>query len=239
MTKFLLIIPVVFGPTEFEDRIQCAFVNTFYLIRIETELLFVTIPVILAFVAVVTVSFYAVKLQIRLSREVQPQVNLPKENIIPDKNKNIALVEVKNTSGNSRSSTHLKDIQIIDLENSDTEQITIERIPTDEQESSISIKRKNSDPNHFFRVPRESSSLPPVTTGCFAPLAMIVERILMINISALCLALSLSFSASMRFYFVIKDKKAYDNTLLRVVFICFQAFFILTYVFLVRKKLCK
>ena len=263
--KCFLIIPVVIGPTEFQDRVQCAFINTFSLIRIETELLFVTAPALLALVAVVVVSVYALKLQIRLSREIQPVVNLPTENIIPTqrkeqdeegrttietirittkKNENIALDEIKNTSEISGSSTHFNDIQIIDLEIANTEKITPEIIPADknileeEQESSFSIKRINSDPNHFFRIPREAR-LPPVTTGCFTPLAMIVERILMINIPALCLALNLIFAASMRLYFVLEDKEAAQDTVLGLSFNIFQVIFVLSYVFLVRKKLCK
>ena len=62
---------------------QCVYINTFYLIKIETEVFLVTIPALLAFIAVAVVSVYALKLQIRLSREIQPQVNLPTENIIP------------------------------------------------------------------------------------------------------------------------------------------------------------
>ena len=238
---------MVLGPAEFQDRAQCAFVNTFYLIRIETELLFVTIPVILAFVAIVVVSVYALKLQIRLSREIQPTVNLPTENVIPTQLRQPQEVEEERTTiesnrirtnKNSELPSNSNDIQIIDLENADTEKITIERIPTDrniieeEQESIFSIKRINSDPNHFFRVPKETRLTPMTMT-------MIVDRILMINIPALCLALDLSFSASMRLYFVSKVKKTFEDKVLGVVLIFFQFFFWLTYVFLVRKRLCK
>ena len=69
-------IPVVVVPTKFEDLLQCASINTFYLIKRETELFLVTIPFLLAFTAVAVVS-------VRLSSEIQPQVNLPTENIIP------------------------------------------------------------------------------------------------------------------------------------------------------------
>ena len=71
---------MVVGPTDFQDLLQCVHINTYNLIKIETELFFVTIPALLALVAVVVVSVYAVKLQIRLSREIQPQVNLPTVN---------------------------------------------------------------------------------------------------------------------------------------------------------------
>ena len=163
---------MVLGPTDFQDLLQCVHINTFHLIKIENELFFVNVPALLTFVAVVMVSVYALKLQIRLSREIQPQVNLPPEGIIPSSTRD---VESSNKVKNSRTSNKITlgaqssgpnwdDIQIVDLENSE-EIRAPERIRTnrngneEEQESSFSIKRKNSDPNKFFRVPKETTSV--------------------------------------------------------------------------------
>ena len=246
---------MVVGPTDFQDLLQCDQIYSFHLIKIEAELFFVTIPALLTFVAVATVSVYALKLQIRLSREIQPQVNLPPEGIIPSSTRD---VESSNKVKNSRTSNKITlgaqssgpnwdDIQIVDLENSE-EIRAPERIRTnrngneEEQESSFSIKRKNSDPSKFFRVPKETTSVPTKETecvGCLSPLSLALERILMINIPALCVAIDLIIFASMRLHLVVKEKEKKETWSVKEFIKCVHFFIIFTYVYLVRKRLCK
>ena len=244
---------MVLGPTDFQDLLQCVHINTFHLIKIETELFFVTVPALLTFVAVVMVSVYALKLQIRLSREIQPQVHLPPENICSQRDV-VSSNEMKNNRTSENVGLDAKslrpnwdDIHIMDLENSEgrtaNEIITTNRNGNEEeQESSFTIKRKNSDPNKFFRVPKETTSVPTKETecvGCLSPLSLVVEKILMINIPALCVALDIIMLASMRLYFVVKEKERKEIWSVKVFINCVNFLITLTYVYLVRKKLCK
>ena len=140
------------------------------------------------------------------------------------------------------------DIQIMDIENFNQEDLSnIKSFKKDpdpdvpEQESSFSVKRNNSDPSQFFRVPREPK-FPEVKNNpsCFSPLSLIVERILMINIAAFCVALNLTLSTSMRLFFSVKGKETYDR--FRVLRTCVNLVdysLIIMYVLVVRKKLCK
>ena len=139
------------------------------------------------------------------------------------------------------------DIHIMDLENSEGT-TAIERITTnrngneEEQEPSFSIKRKNSDPNKFFRVPKETTSVPTQETqcvGCLSPLSLVVEKVLMINIPALCVALDIIMLASMRLYYVVKEKEGKKTWSVKVFINCVNFLITLTYVYLVRKRLCK
>ena len=215
------------------------------LIKIENELFFVTVSALLTFVAVVMVSVYALKLQIRLSREIQPQVNLPTENAIPTQPREDIGTLNEAALGEPCQRPSWDDIQIVDLEDSE-EIATLERttitknknVLEEEKESSFSVKRINSDPNHFFRVPKETAALPAENkdcSGCLIPLSLVAERILMINIPALCISIDLVMAASMRLYFVIKDKEKEGVLLMSY----FHYLIVLTYVLQIRKRLCK
>ena len=179
----------------------------------------------------------------------------PPENIIPSSQRDVVSSnEMKNnqTSDNVGLGTqslrpNWDDIHIMDLENSEGT-TAIERITTnrngneEEQEPSFSIKRKNSDPNKFFRVPNETTSVPTKETecvGCLSPLSLVVEKILMINIPALCVALDIVMLASMRLYFVVKEKEGNKTWSVKVFINCVNFLITLTYVYLVRKRLCK
>ena len=250
MSKLLLIIPVVLGPTIFHDLHQCSQINKYNLIDIESELFFVTVPALLTVIAVAVVSVYTLKLQIRLSREIQPQVNLPTENAIPTQPRED--IEMNNIGTSNEAALgepcqrpSWDDIQIVDLEDSE-EIATLERttitknknVLEEEKESSFSVSRKNSDPNHFFRVPKETAALPAENkdcSGCLIPLSLVAERILMINIPALCISIDLVMAASMRLYFVIKDKEKEGVLLMSY----FHYLIVLTYVLQIRKRLCK
>ena len=206
------------------------------------------------------VSVYVLKLRIRLSREIQPQVHLPtttvnciqihpEDDILEHSaetfNANgITNIGTKIVSRDQRQRPNWNDIQIMDIENSDPEDLTnIERKENvaEEEESSFSIKRNNSDPNQFFRVPRETKlAVVKNNPSCFSPLSLIVERILMINIAAVCVALNLTLTTSMRLYFFIMGKGTYDRfRVLRTCVNLINYFLIIMYVLVVRKKLCK
>ena len=249
------------GMTVFQDLLQCDDFNTAFhpFLEIETELFLMTIPSILALSAVTVVSVYVLKLRIRLSREIQPRVNLPGAtvNCIQIQRGDIehsaeTFQEIKNigakcvSQGEKRNRPNWNDIQIMDIENSNQEDLSnIKSSKKDpdvpEQESSFSVKRNNSDPSQFFRVPKEPK-LPEVKNNpsCFSPLSLIVERILMINIAAFCVALNLTLSTSMRLFFSVKGKETYDRfRVLRTCVNLVDYFLIIMYVLVVRKKLFK
>ena len=231
--------------------------------KIETNLFLFTFPAIISLIAVTVVSVYVLQLRIRLSKEIQPQVNLPPTvNFIQiqpgdvehstetlHEKTNIGEKFVSRALGEQSHEPNWNDIQIMDIENSVQEDFkNIKSIKKDnvpeEEESIFSVKRNNSDPNQFFRVPKETK-LPMVkeNPSCFSPLSLIVKRILMINIAAFCVALCVTLSTAMRllaFYFFNQGKDTYDR--FRVFYTCVNLvnfFLIIMYVLVVRKKLCK
>ena len=70
----------------------------------------------------------------------------------------------------------------------------------EEKKSNLEIRRINSDPNSFFRVPTLLKDFSTSTKGssCFKSLRLIVERIMMLNVAALILILMFIMEVSFR-----------------------------------------
>ena len=70
----------------------------------------------------------------------------------------------------------------------------------EEKKSNLEIRRINSDPNSFFRVPTLLKDFSTSTKGssCFKSLTLIVERIMMLNVAALILILMFIMEVSFR-----------------------------------------
>ena len=243
---------LLIGTTVFPDLLHCVdFKKDFHRMKIGTELVFQIFPAILSLITVTVVSAYVLNLRIRLSREIQPLVNLPTETV-----NCIQIQSVEHTAetfqqitsrDEQRRRPNWNDVQIMDIDNRDQEDLpnikSVNKENVQEEESSFYIKRSNSDPNQFFRVPKETK-LPEVKTpSCFSPLSLIVERIMMINIAAFCVVLNLTLSTSMRllaFYFFREGRETYARfTVLRTWVSLVNYLIIIIYVLVIRRKLCK
>ena len=249
-SKLVLTIPVILAAMLSEDLLSCPaeprfFLCAEYLHGLAAEISLIFIPSLLALLAVITVSIFAFKLQLRLAREIQPTVNLP-----PPPPANVIQMEARNSTGSRQTGRNARDdIKIFNIEDGEVEE-SQPRQPQNQnnkdrneaQEIDIEVRRVNSDPNCFFRVScREESSPEPASPTCFQPLSVLVERIMMLNIAALILVFIFTVTNSMRLYFIVtKDKCEEQSTKIVVIFIKIK-FFLLSvlYVVVIRKKLCK
>ena len=119
------------------------------------EISLIFIPSLLALLAVIIVSVFAFKLQLRLAREVQPTVNLP-----PPPPANAIQVEAGNSAGvrqtrrNARDDIKIFDIEGVEMEESQARQPQSQNNVDGNEtiETDFDVRRLNSDPNSFFRV---------------------------------------------------------------------------------------
>ena len=247
-SKLVLTIPVILAAMLSEDLLSCPAEPRFvlcaeYLHGLAAEISLIFIPSLLALLAVITVSIFAFKLQLRLAREIQPTVNLP-----PPPPANVIQMEARNSTGSRQTGRNARDdIKIFNIEDGEVEE-SQSRQPQNQnnkdrneaQEVDFEVRRLNSDPNSFFRVPcREESSTEPASPSCFQPLSVLVERIMMLNIAALILVLILTLGNSLRLYFVVTGDKCDERSSVFIRLVKILPLFLgALYVIVIRKKLC-
>ena len=229
----LVLIPILVASSLLEGCIKPQFRSCPHLQKIKTDMVLLVGPSLLALMAVVFVSVYAFKLQLEIKKKVQPRVNLPTLQQRP------AFVTMEDQAERIDKGSELSeslDMKVLAVENLGDDQSRSRM--EDQKEENIVIKRKNSDPNSFFRLPavdREVSV--PDMTSCFKPLMLIAERIMMLNIVALLWLLMIAISLILRIYLytnvTCKESSLIFPVMLSLVLL------LLVYILFVRKKLCK
>ena len=237
-SKVVLTIPIILAAAVSDDLLTC-FQPDFilceeYLHGLAAEISLIFLPSLLSLVAVSLVSIFALKLQLRLAREIQPTVTLPPPppaSVTRQASEQGPAVGVRQTGGDNRD-----DIKIFNIEGAELEE-SQSREPQNNED--FDVRRLNSDPNSFFRVyNREQESPAASTPTCFKPLSVMVERIMTLNIAALILVLIFTLTNCTRLYFILTRETCDGRS---IVFIRLKKFlyFILCilYANVIRKKI--
>ena len=252
-SKVVLTIPIILAAALCEDLLTC-FQPDFvlceeYLHGVAAEMSLIFFPSLLSLVAVSLVSIFALKLQLRLAREIRPTVTLP---LPPPPTVNVIQLEAGTSAGARQTGRNNRDdIKIFDIEDLELEE-SQPREPQDEnyqerkeaKETDFDVRRLNSDPSSFFRVyflgePQSPEASVPT---CFKPLSVLVERIMMLNIAALILVLISILTNCIRLYFLItpshKEKCGERSVVVTRLIQFFNVLLIVLYAVVIRKKLC-
>ena len=246
-SKLVLTIPVILAAMLSEDLLSCPaeprfFLCAEYLHGLAAEISLIFIPSLLALLAVITVSIFAFKLQLRLAREIQPTVNLP-----PPPPANVIQLETRNSTGSRQTGRNTRDdIKIFNIEDGEVEE-SQPRQPQNQnnkdrneaQEDDFEVRRVNSDPNSFFRVSCREEISEAASPTCFQPLSVLVERIMMLNIAALILVFIFTMTNSVRLYFIVTREECDERSIVFIRLVKFLSLFLcVLYVIVIRKKLC-
>ena len=247
-SKVVLTIPIILAAAVSDDLLTCLQPDFAlceeHLHDLAAEMSLIFLPSLLTLLAVCLVSVFALKLQLRLGREVQPTVTLP-----PPPTVNVIQLEagtsagVSQTARNNRGDIKIFDIEEVELEESQpgepASQNNQER--REAKEADFDVRRLNSDPNSFFRVYFRGEKSPEASSPtCFKPLSVLVERIMMLNIAALILVFIFTLTNSMRLYFIVTGDKCNEISNKVFVYLMKIIFFLLCvlYAVVIRKKLC-
>ena len=245
-SKLVLTIPVILAALLSEDLLSCPETRFVlcaeYLHGLAAEISLIFIPSLLALLAVISVSIFAFKLQLRLAREIQPTVNLP-----PPPPANVIQMETRNSTGSRKTDRNARDdIKIFNIEDGEMEE-SQPRQPQNQnnkdrneaQEVDFDVRRLNSDPNSFFRVSFREEISEAASPTCFQPLSVLVERIMMLNIAALTLVLMFTLTNSVRLYFIVTREECDERSIVFIRLVKFLSLFLcVLYVIVIRKKLC-
>ena len=254
-SKVVLTIPIILAAALSEDLLTCLQPDSAlceeYLHGLTVEMSLIFLPSLLALLAVTGVSVFAIKLQLRLNRAVQPTVNLPPRPPLPPPppSVNVIKLEARNYAGVSQTEIrNREDIKIFDIEDVELEEWQ-PREPQSQnyqeikeaKEADFDVRRLNSDPNSFFRVyVRENSPEAFTTITCFKPLSVLVERIMMLNIAALILVLIFIYTNCIRLYFIITRVKCDERSIVLILLKKFLHFLLgVLYAVVIKKKLGK
>ena len=115
-SKVVLTIPIILAAALSEDLLTCLQPDSAlceeYQHGLPAEMSLIFLPSLLALLAVTGVSVFAIKLQLRLNRAVQPTVTLP-----PPPSVNVIQLEARNYAGVSQTEIrNIEDIKIFDIE---------------------------------------------------------------------------------------------------------------------------
>ena len=236
ISGLLVIIPISVASSLLEGCIKPVFVSCPHLLIVKIDMILLFGPSLLALIAVVFVSVYAFKLQLRLKMAVGPTVNLSQLQQHTNPEADVRMEDLEIRDNETETVESLDRVLGGPVEGSSRSRNESER-KEDHIEPDIIIRRKNSDPNSFFRLPAVVREVTvPDMTSCFKPLTVIVERIMMLNIVALIWLAMITITLCLRLYLFTKvecEKSILWS--LVIVIVVLQ----IVYVLVVRKKLCK
>ena len=232
-----MIIPISVASSLLEGCIKPPFLGPCpHLLIIKIDMILIFGPSLLALIAVVFVSVYAFKLQLRLKTAVGPTVNLSRLQQHTNPEADVRVEDLESKDNENEIVEGLEGVLDGPVEGASQIRNESER-KEDQIEPDIIIRRKNSDPNSFFRLPAVAREVSvPDMTSCFKPLTVIVERIMMLNIVALIWLAVITLTLCLRLYLFTKvecEKSILWSLVLVIVVLH------IVYVLVVRKKLCK
>ena len=238
-SKVVLAIPILLATLVFDDLLTCLQPDFAlceeHLHGLAAEISLIFLPSLLTLLAVIIVSVYALKLQLRLAREIQPTVTLPPPppaSVTSQASEQAPAVGLRQIGRDNRDDIKIFNIEGVELEESQP------REPKNNED--FDVRRLNSDPNSFFRVYCRGHESPAASSPtCFQPLSVVVERIMMLNIAALIMVLIFILTNCVRLYFIITREKCDDISAVLTRSMKFLVFLLTAlYAVVIRKKLC-